>query len=106
MATVSVMADEKRGPRRGKKKPEPAPAAEGGEAGAGRDGRDAEADPETLGEKPYTTFRIFVLDGERLSELAEWEKTTIAKLFREMFREQLKDRYVKKLRQRLKDHQG
>lgn len=61
-------------------------------------------------EKPeYTTFRLFVQDGENLSELATKRGLTIAKLYHELFGEQVKklliaDLCVRAGTQRQRDH--
>lgn len=56
------------------------------------------------GKKPeYTTFRIFVKDGEDLSELADKRNKTIAELYHELFSKQVIELLLAETKKRTKD---
>lgn len=51
----------------------------------------------------YTTFRLFVEDGENLSELADKRGLSVAKLYRQMFAEIVRRELIEEAKKRLKD---
>ena len=51
----------------------------------------------------YTTFRLFVKDGEDLSELADKRKVTIAKLFHELFSDEVRRLLLDEAKRRVRD---
>ena len=54
----------------------------------------------------YTTFRIFVKDGEDLSELANKKNTTIAKLYHELFAVTVTELLLKEAKKRVQELEG
>ncbi len=64
----------------------------------------AKGSKEPAGKKPeFTTFRVFAADGEDLSELADKRNTSVAKLYRELFAETVRQLLLKEARQRLQE---
>ena len=55
------------------------------------------------GKPEYTTFRIYVKDGEDLSELADKKGKTIAQLYHELFSKQVIDLLLTETEKRQKD---
>lgn len=60
--------------------------------------------PKSGDKKPeYTTFRLYVEDGENLSELADKRGLSVAKLYRQMFAEIVRRELIEEAKKRLKD---
>lgn len=55
------------------------------------------------GKPEYTTFRLFVKDGEDLSELADKRNTTIAKLFHDLFSEEVRRLLLDEAKRRVRE---
>jgi hypothetical protein len=51
----------------------------------------------------YTTFRIYVKDGEDISELADKRNKTIAQLYHELFAKQVIELLLAETKKRTKD---
>lgn len=60
----------------------------------------------TEGKAEYTTFRLFVKDGEDLSELADKRKTTIAKLYHQLFSEEVRRLLLDEAKRRVRELEG
>lgn len=59
--------------------------------------------PSTDPKTDYTTFRLFAKDGEDLSELADKRKTTIAKLFHELFSAEVRRLLLDEAKRRVRE---
>jgi len=51
----------------------------------------------------YTTFRIFEKDGEDLSELADKRKTTISKLYHDLFSDEVRRLLLDEAKRRVRE---